>query len=165
MKPKAPFTVEDAKRANEAWGANCGPCALAAVLGCNLNPKLIPGFEAKRYTNPSMMANALDAARVKWRYNRKPSGGDLKFPDYGLARVQWEGPWMLPGVPTGARYQYTHWVASCGEAWIFDINAIDEGGWISYQDWVNELVPLLIRECSQRGSGGWHLTHSIEVLP
>lgn len=31
------FSLEDAQRAAETWGANCGPGALAAVLGLSLD--------------------------------------------------------------------------------------------------------------------------------
>lgn len=35
MKPR--FTMDDMIRANEEWGANCGPGAIAAIMGMTLD--------------------------------------------------------------------------------------------------------------------------------
>lgn len=54
-RPKpAKFTIDDATRAYDVWGANCGPGALAAALDKTLDdvrPHLV-NFDRKRYTNP-----------------------------------------------------------------------------------------------------------------
>lgn len=31
------FTLEDAQRASQEWGANCGPGAIAAIMGMTLD--------------------------------------------------------------------------------------------------------------------------------
>jgi hypothetical protein len=69
------ITLDDLARANDEWGANCGPGALAAIMDLTLDevrPHL-PGFEAKRYTNPTMMFAALDGLKVKWRLAKPPT--------------------------------------------------------------------------------------------
>ena len=102
------FTPDDAQSAWERWGCNCGPTALAVMAGATLDevrPHL-SGFDGKRYTNPTMMFGALKSIGLS--FNRIGAA----WPRYGLARIQWEGPWTQPGVPMRARYRFTHWVAS-----------------------------------------------------
>lgn len=120
-------------------------------------------FEAKRYTNPTLMAAVLHAHGVRYRQKyRADTPGSCRL-DFGLMRVQWAGPWTRPGVPMAARYRMTHWVAMAGDA-IFDINALCVGGWIARQVWEQRLVPWLIREACQKGSGEWWPTHGWELV-
>lgn len=158
------FTLADADRASDEWGANCGPGALAAIMDMTLDeikPVMFAvGFEARRYTNPSMMNAALRMIGRPWRKI------GASWPDYGLVRVQWEGPWTQPGAPMAARYRYTHWVGSfqgrsaCG---VFDINCMNNGtGWCSLDDWSRVIAPFLAAN-HPRATGGWRVTHGIEV--
>lgn len=160
------FTAADQERAHATWGANCGPGALAAIMGLTLDEVRphMGDFEQKRYTNPLLMYACLRSVGATWRLVKQARS----WPDYGLARVQWEGPWTEPGVPARAAYRHTHWV---GAAWseakrehgIFDINAIGNGtGWCSVADWSRTLVPWIL-ECVPRANGRWHLTHVIEI--
>jgi hypothetical protein len=160
-----PFTKEDAERAFDEWGANCGPGAVAAIMGMSLDdvhPIMVAeGFEAKHYTSPSMMNAVLRRIGRPWR-----KVGAV-WPSYGLVRVQWEGPWTDPGVPVWARYRYTHWIGVArrdgGDTGIFDINCMNNGtGWCALADWQSVVVPYILRQYS-RASGKWHLTHVIEV--
>lgn len=158
------FTEADAHRAYDEWGANCGPGAVAAITGLTLD-ELRPhvgSFIDKRYTNPTLMWEILDRIGARWKPTRKPR----TWPDYGLARIQWEGPWTAPGVPPRVAYRHTHWVA----AWrrgdsvgIFDINAMSSGGWISATDWAETLVPWLLSEAVPKADGRWHITHAAEI--
>lgn len=159
------FSDADAGRAHAEWGANCGPGALAAIMGMTLDevrPHMI-GFEAKRYTNPSMMNAALRSIGRPWRKI------GATWPAFGLVRVQWEGPWLKPGVPMVARYRWTHWIGARegplpGNPGVFDINAICNGsGWVSRSDWARHIAPWIIKEMVPNGDGGWHLTHAIEI--
>ncbi|MEI9995117.1 MAG: hypothetical protein WDM91_11015 [Rhizomicrobium sp.] len=161
------FTAEDAQRAHDEWGANCGPGALAAIMHMTLDqvrPHML-GFDGKRYTNPTMMSDALRSIGRPWRKI------GAQWPDYGLVRIQWEGPWTLPGVPLRARYRFTHWVGAArhgatipDDVGVFDINCIANGsGWTAFRYWHGNLVPWLLNECVPRASGGWHITHAIEV--
>lgn len=157
------FTANDAERAWADWGCNCGPGALAVMAGITLDevqPHMV-GFGAKRYTNPTMMFEALLSIGLPFRRV------GAQWPRYGLARIQWEGPWTEPGVPMRVRYRYTHWVAG----WhtdtrgygIFDINCMANGtGWVSRPEWEQTIVPA-ITEQYKRASGRWHVTHGIEV--
>lgn len=175
MKPAPPrFTQDDAERAHIAWGCNCGPGALAAILGLTLaevRPHM-GDFELKGYTNPTLMMAALDHAGARWAKLAVRPGSQVDWPHYGLVRIQWEGPWMAAGVPIAARYRHTHWVGACrvpvppGSVFdglgIFDINCMVERGWVSFADWTRVVVPALLEDYP-RASGGWHVTHCLEV--
>jgi hypothetical protein len=152
------------ERANAAWGANCGPGALAAMLAMTLDevrPHLV-GFEQKGYTNPTLMLSALKSIGRPW------SGGVRSdWPNYGLARVQWEGPWTAPGVPVRARYRFTHLVGVARSIsngiGIFDVNALNNAsGWVRLADWEAVVVPWIL-EGIPRASGRWHITHAFEL--
>jgi len=161
------FNLADAQKAGDTWGANCGPGALAAITLRTLDevhPHL-DGFDQKHYTNPKMMYAALKSLGVEYR--------DVEgWPEWGLLRVQWEGPWMNPGVPLRARYRHTHWVGCqridritfCG-LFIFDINAMCVAGWLPFEEWDQQLVPWLCKQCEPKWNGKYSITHSIEVCP
>jgi hypothetical protein len=162
------FTWQDAERAAEEWGCNCGPSAIAAITGLSLDEVRphMGDFEKKRYTNPTLMWAALQSIGVRFSYR----GGDLgknSWPAHGLCRIQFEGPWTEPGVNPKWAYRQTHWVAASrheGEIGVFDINAIGNGsGWCLLEHWVGEIVPWIIREAVPRANGGWHITHSVEI--
>jgi hypothetical protein len=164
LTPVAPFTFEEVEAAATIWGANCGPGALAAVLGRRLEeirPHL-GDFECKRYTNPRLMFAALRSLGVDWRVAAED------WPDHGLIRVQWEGPWTAPGVPMRARYRQTHWIGSrTGKSGveIFDINCMSVGGWVHLAEWRDFVVPWLLRDCHPKANGRWHCTHRLAVRP
>lgn len=169
------FTGADAERAYKEWGANCGPGAAAAILGLTLD-EIRPlfaavGFESRHYTNPTMMLDVLRASGRGITYlagKRLPSD---PWPSWGLVRIQWEGPWMRPGVPPAARYRLTHWVGasrSGSGVGVFDINVVgtgpanDHDGWTTLQAWSEVVAPHLM-EGIPRADGKWSATHSIEV--
>jgi hypothetical protein len=167
------FTLEDARRAGDEWGLNCGPAAVAAITGLTLEqvrPHL-GDFEAKRYTNPTLMWDILRSIGVRWRcgaaQQSSENQGMLAWPEYGLCRVQWEGPWTAPGVPMRARYRHTHWVGSMRtggeEQRVFDVNCMCVGGWVSISEWSASVVPWLLGECEPKASGKWHLTHAVHI--
>lgn len=173
------FTLDDAQVAADEFSFNCGPGALCALLGMTpteIRPHLLD-FEAKGYTNPTLMANILRGLGVKfypfYQCSGNPSSIDNSgrwyglnpiYPVRGLVRIQWAGPWTKPGVPLRARYRHTHWVAVQPEdRRVFDVNAMCEGGWLTWKEWANELVPWLIRESVPKANGQWWPTHGWEV--
>lgn len=165
--PQIRFDGDAAEKAHDEWGANCGPGALAAMTGKTLDDvrPFLEGFDRKRYTNPKMMLGALGAMGVT--YSKRP---DPVMPHYGLARIQWHGPWMKPGVPPAARYRHTHWVGAIWGpdpgVWVFDINAVAEtGGWVEFYEWNDKLVPWLLKQCEPKASGEWSVTHCLELTP
>jgi len=164
MIARPPFTVEDIDRANDEWGCNCGPAAIAAIL--MMTPDQVRphmgDFERKRYTNPQLMFEALNSIGKPWR------SSPAAWPAYGLVRIQWHGPWMRPEVPIRARYRQTHWIAAAtddrlGDG-VYDINAMANGtGWTQRRQWESVVAPWIVENCVPRGDGGWSITHAIEV--
>lgn len=158
------FTAEDAARASEEWGANCGPTAIAAIIGMTLDEVRphMGDFERKGYTNPTLMWETLNRLGRPWRKS-KP-----EWPGYGLVRIQWEGPWTEPGANPRWAYRHTHWVGGWRTEQrgygVFDINAIGNGtGWCALADWERVIVPWILREAVPRANGKWHITHAVEV--
>lgn len=94
--PLLRFTMEDSHAANDLWGANCGPGAIAAITGKTLDEvrPFMGDFEKKHYTNPTLMWEVLNKLGVKYTIMK----GDLSglWPAYGLARIQWEGHGQNP---------------------------------------------------------------------
>lgn len=157
------FNAEDAQRAWDQWGANCGPGAIATICGLTLDQvrQHMGDFESKHYTNPTLMWHALNSIGRPWRRV------GAEWPRYGLARIQWEGPWTEPGVPIAARYRKTHWVGTWLDErrgrGVFDINCIANGtGWVALADWERQIVPALTA-LYPKASGKWHVTHGVDV--
>lgn len=159
----------DVEAAYDTWGANCGPCALAAVLQRpvdQLRPWLT-GFETRRYMSPTHLSQALDAARAP---HRRLLPSLITPPAYGLYFVQWEGPWLAPGVPVAAAYRYTHTVgvAVCEEygLMLYDVNACNttsaQGAWVPYEWWAEEVAPR-ITETIKRADGKYYIRWACQV--
>ena len=161
------FSLTDAQEA--AGGRfNCGPGALCAVCGLTPDEALshLVGFDDKHYTNPIMMAGALRSLGISFTklYQANEPGNAPIYPDYGLVRVQWGGPWTRPGVPMRVRCRHTHWVGWAAEdSMVFDINAMCVGGWIAEKEWREQLIPWLIKEVAPKASGEWWPTHCWEI--
>jgi hypothetical protein len=159
-----PFTEQDAVRAYQEWGCNCGPTALAFALKVPLDAvrNAIPGFDAKRYTSPTMMKAALaNLGRTYTAMHGRdgdPTIGTMFGRGPALTRIQWTGPWTEPGANPKWAYRQTHWIVSWaveGQApRVFDVN----GGVRGFKSWVDEIVPILTADI-KRADGGWYPTH------
>lgn len=129
--PTIPFTEADAENAWNEWKCNCGPAALAAILGLHLKDvrKAVAevGFASKGYMSPTMMRDAIPLAggRVV-QHNGFRVGEPMPWPRHGLARIQWCGPWTEPGSNPRWAYRHTHWTASWkmqdDKVLLFDVN-------------------------------------------
>jgi len=164
------YTPQDVHDAFEAFGANCGPCALAAILQrpvMTLRP-LLEGFERRGYMNPSQLLAALEAAHASYR--RTPAA----MPDYGLAFLQWTGPWCQSRDAMNVRWAYrqTHTVGVALTAehgmMFYDCNAkvnhVSQGGWVPQQWWETEVRPC-ITETIPRADGAYFIRWAVRVLP
>lgn len=172
------FTYDDITAANHDWLCSCGPAALCAILDVTLDeakPFFMPAFPG--YTTPTRMFEALRRNGRKWTWDsvmvndKRPD-----WPAYGLARIQWEGPWTRPGANQRWAYTHTHWVGATSDPEkprtlrIWDVNALGDGndwrpldGWLPMPGWVG-LASLLTADIP-RATGDWHITHAIEVQP
>jgi hypothetical protein len=162
------FTKEEYYSASDAWGFNCGPGALCAMMGLTPNeirPNLFE-FERKKYTNPKLMKKII--RNCGWDY-RQIYRGDVpaQIPDvqYGLARIQWIGPWTEPTVPMRKRQRYTHWIGLKSHKMVFDINAVNSiyDGWLSYDGWRESWVPWILSHCVPNNYGSFWPTHVLEI--
>lgn len=172
MSPRLLFTIDDAQRAGDEWGFNCGPAAICAVLGKTpdeVRPHL-GDFERpnKRFTNPTLMDDTLFRLGVKV-YGRTVrhvamraaeaeirTAPILSWPRLGLVRIQWEGPWTEPGVPIAARYRHTHWLGA---------RIIDPA--YQWERSRNGSTPVEIFDVNCMSVGGWVSldTWSAQVVP
>lgn len=172
------FALQDLEHAAATWRCSCGPASLAAICGLTLEEarRHFPGFRG--WTNVTAMREALKSARRRFSIahpHRVASGPS--WPRYGLARIQFEGPWTQPGANPRWAYKHTHWVGvehRIGEVEvtvIWDVNHVDEAipghttgcdGWALAEWWALSTVPYLTADIP-RASGGWHVTHAIEV--
>ncbi len=154
------YAPQDVDYAHEAWGANCGPCALAALVGVPVDAvrEYFPGFPDRPHTNPTIMREAIARAGVRER--EVLLRGPRDFPLHGLAFIQWEGPWTQPGVPARAAYRYTHWIAVHGDD-VYDANF---DGWCSRANWEATVVPVITRDI-KRATGGWFVRMRFELVP
>lgn len=166
--PTYTFTQEDAQRAYEEWGCNCGPAALAFALQTTLYAvrHAIPKFDERRYTSPTMMRQALQnlgrsftAARGPFHGERFQRGLDAMFAGpMKLVRIQWTGPWTGKVQKWAARQ--THWIAAwyAQTSQVFDVN----GGIRTFQSWQAQIVPAIVAEI-KRADGGWYPANIWEV--
>lgn len=177
MNPIYPFTEQEANDAYKEWGCNCGPTSLAFALQIGLDQVRgkIPGFEEKRYTSPTMMkAGLANLGRAFKNAGADPAAMWDEKP--ALVRIQWTGPWTLPGANPKWAYRQTHWIVTWVEivtnprvmsAAALEMGAREEaklrvfdcnGGIRSFDSWKQEIVPLLTA-LYPRADGGWNPTH------
>lgn len=151
--PSLSFTEAESDYANRACGANCGPHSLAAATGVSvlMACKVLKGFLDKGYTNPTMMEGGLK--EIGRPYDRIKGLKTQEMPVNGIARIQWEGKWLKPGVPSSVAYGYTHWVAA-RDGYVL-CTACPWFGWMGYDIWKSGVDCL----CAENNFSGWHATH------
>jgi hypothetical protein len=183
QEPTLRFDWSESSDAFRAWGFNCGPAALAAILG--MTPAEVRGYLPERwpgYTTAAMMVPALERVcaerQWRWRADVVTPENRLRFPFYGLARIQWGGPWMAANAKEKWKYCYTHWVASMHwvnpglgneedegsfdanrDLWVYDVN---QGQWCSAAQWCGMTAPAIMREV-KRCDGKWFITDRLEL--
>lgn len=177
--PACLYVPPDAEEAHKAFGANCGPTALAALLGrpvMAVRPAF-PWFPQTPWCSPNQLVEAVHAAMpgalVHRVYPRVHAPEDSfaaclpsAFQSHGLATIQIDGPWcQLSDVRVA--YRYTHTVASRmlgGELWIYDINAGPSerpGAWAPFVWWAEHVMAALVRD--EKRATGWLVKVAFEV--
>lgn len=170
------YTPPDLLAAHDEWKANCGPGALAALLGKPLSEvrHAFPWFPARPWTSPTQMGEAITALigpRGKWTaygIARGPVDEQIaRLPRNGLFHIQIDGPWCNLADRRVA-YRYTHCAAVRrieGSLFVYDINLgpnARPGGWATFDTW-NEWIARPMVADTKRAIG-WFV-RSVFDLP
>jgi hypothetical protein len=153
LAPESLRAPTDVRLANDLFGSNCGPAALAAALSIQICDVMVifEQFPERPYTTLSKMREALSNIGLHFE-------DSSRMPCFGLALIQIDGPWSdLPGSGRWSA-RYTHWVAVSGDQ-IYDINA---NAWTGRSDWESATLPLLIATYDR--AVGWHVKRGLEIL-
>ena len=173
------FTPPDVEAAWEAWKANCGPSATAALLGLPLAGvrHAFPWFPARPWCSPTQLREALAMLGhiPRWAtYGVEARGSALeqfdRMPREGLVTVQLDGPWCDLADKRPA-YRYTHTVAarrivvgSTPLVMVYDVNAGTEeapGGWLFAAVWEHAIMSLLVSD--KKRATGWFVRTVLAV--
>jgi hypothetical protein len=159
------FVPRDIEQQNAIWGANCGPSALAALMGlsvADVRPFVehAHGGVFSGYMHAGHLMTVLESAGYSpHRRNNRIVGAVLWPAQMGLAVLQLDGRWLREGVPFPVRFKYTHTVASAeGGALIFDANARE---WLPFVTWNRQVMSDEVGR--QKGATGWHTSTVIDV--
>lgn len=158
------FGVAEQQDAYDRFGANCGPGALAALLGVTpheIVPLLGPEFQRLGGTTEVMIEEILTRSGLDWGRPAAPC-----WPDLGIVRIQWDGPWIGDPDPI-EKLRHSHWVLASTRGlphvMIFDINAISAGGWLSLREWSDDLVPWLLDLAEPDAYGEWWISDTLAL--
>jgi hypothetical protein len=147
------YLPPDIEEANERFGANCGPIALAAFSRRTVNEAMqfFGGSNWPGYTTATTMKRAIEAMGLTC------FSIPGQWPRRGLVWVELVGPWSMPGIPIGAQLAKSHWIAKDGDNY-YDCN---EEGWLSYDGWVTfQARPWIARI---KRATDWRVRTGIEV--
>lgn len=156
------YTPPDLLAANAAWKANCGPGALAAVLGMpvmKLYPLFRGRFPSKPWTTPTMMQAALSILGERVHVSSAMPAGDGP----GLLFLQLRGAW--DNKPDVAQYRHTHWVGFVRRArllWVYDVNAAGAGAWLPSELWKSQVLAEIVAR-HPGASGLWRVRTALEL--
>lgn len=140
----------DIDAAYESWGASCGPCSIASILGATVNEvhDYLEDVDTRGYMNILHVKAALTLACLRsWSIG-------TRLPKLGLAFIQWGGH---EHKPVRVQYQFTHWIAVEGER-VFEVNAPELTTWTKWQ----RVMPKMMKE-EGKGDGTFHIRSGIEV--
>jgi hypothetical protein len=142
MLPARRFGHLDHLIANLWWGADCGPVALAAILGLRLGDvrRLIPEGKPQHALDTALLPEIIRCAGRSYRLVGQ------RLPEHGIALIKFGG-W---------RKQPAHWVAVSGS------HALDSTScrWVPALAWLRFLAVLSIL---LGGNGRWWVYVGIEV--
>lgn len=172
------YTPPDLLAAYDAWGANCGPGALAAALGVPVMAlrDVFPWFPRTSHTTPTKLEEVLRALALQDRTGGWSRVSDGSTPDNGVSMVQFTGPWTDPArasEPWVRRVapKFTHFVAVAtaeGVPHVYDVNHGEAGGWLPALDWEVHTVPDLLdfyRTERDKRVTGWSVALRWRVVP
>lgn len=137
-------------------GLMCGPRALGSALDLSLKEvrerAKVFGVRVYKWMNPTMIESFLRANGTRYVLRK---GMRIKELCRGINRMQFEGPWLDPGVPAAEAYKHTHWLTQ-KDGWVFDSN-VSGHTWTAVDEWWR----INLRETEKRP---WHITHHYCIL-
>lgn len=137
------------------FGANCGPISFAVTTErevCRIM-RFFPHFKYSRSTNLTQMLRAYREADYQTKINK------CQLPEFGVALIQWTGPWTAKHFFSRWSLVYTHWIA-VNHGWIFDHTA---GEWQEFPQWESEVVPDFISQIPR--ATGWAVKYGVGLIP
>ncbi len=146
------FIPWDIEVARYNFGANCGPVSFAVATGrqvCRVMQHF-EHFETKPWTNLTQMRRAFAESGVATVTHRR------EWPHYGVALIQWLGPWTKFDFFAGWSLLHSHWLA-VDAAWVFDHT---EMRWMSRDEWAGTVAPLFLEEIPH--ATGWAVKYGVE---
>jgi hypothetical protein len=151
----------EVEAAYDAWGANCGPLAIAAATDRSLDEvrsALTMGSgRFKGYTTVPDVQTALRwlDVQVERTWSKRPASLLTDLRSTTIAMIQWGGPWMRDA-RAAARHRHLiairyGWIGpKLGPTWVADVNLPDI--WCLLGAWT-EVVPAMLRP--KGGDGTW----------
>lgn len=150
-----PAVLPDTFEAGDWWGANCGPMALAAVLGLPTVEAVRPLIQPFRgFMSATDMLKAIRQAGSLWRSSETPWPSPI-----GLVRIQWLGPWCAPGVNPRAAYRMTHWIGARDVLGATEVYDATPNRWIPLERWSRWCETLWPKRAT-----GWAPVNRIDVV-
>ncbi len=162
----------------QEWGANCGPSAIAALVGREVKDvravveRLANGDKNKRCGRSGWWLGHMHAGHLSdtlcelglepRRTNFKP--GEGRWPKKGLAMIQTEGPWCHPPSKSTARFRYTHTIAVVDAGPAIGITVYDGNveAWVKEKWWAEKVMKGLVE--GEKRATGWHVMMTLEVV-
>ena len=147
------FVPWDIEMARINFGANCGPVSFAVATHQEVCPVMqhFRHFEHHRWTNLTQMRRAFRSVGLQTVLLRR------RLPDYGVALIQWLGPWTLRDFYSPWSLIYTHWIAvNHGEVYDHTV-----GSWHPLSYWESEIAPSILK--TKRLSTGWTVKYGLQA--
>jgi hypothetical protein len=169
------YCPPDVDEAKKAWGANCGPAALAAVLGRPVMemaayfPRFHPGRCASTVQIAEAIAKATDdevAVTPSQRIDMRSGKGFVSrmWPSRGVACLMFHGPWDLQRSrsPDAAKklYKHAHWIGIQQLGMVTMVYDIHSKCWEPVCDWRDE---TLARVLDDHKSNEWWCRMGFEI--
>jgi len=144
-------TPTDVRLANKLFEANCGPACLAAILSVQVCDVmcLFEHFPTRPFTSRRKMEEILHSLNI-------PFSRTQNLPRFGLALIQFEGPWSQISGSEKWTSRYTHWVA-VSNGTIYEVNA---ERWLTQAEWSIATERLLVH---YPRATGWRIKEGLEV--
>lgn len=152
LQERGRFIPWDIEVAQYNFGANCGPVSFAVASGrqvCRVMQHF-QHFEAKPWTNLTQMRQAFEETGVT------PITHKREWPRFGVALIQWLGPWTQHDFFARWSLHHTHWVA-VDRDWVFDHTEVR---WMPRTEWAETVAPLFLEEIPH--ATGWAVKYGLE---